>query len=116
MESEFEPQPQESGSLGPPRRKPPTAVGTMELPPPKPPRGRYPEGRSLLRRIALAVLAAVLLGAGLAVLWPLGWRVVAGVALVALGRRVIRRALARSGRHMFVSSPRTRGESYVRSA
>src|SRR5687767_13107424 len=111
MESELEPQPQESGSLGPPRRKPPTAVGTMELPPPRPPRGRYPARLLLVRRIALGVLAVVLLTVGGALLWPLGWRAVAGVTLVAVGQYVVRRAIARRERHMPVRAPRHGGES-----
>lgn len=36
----FDPLPEERGDLQPPRRRPPTAVGTMTLPPPsdEPPR------------------------------------------------------------------------------
>lgn len=119
MDSEFEPQPQESGAFEPPRRKPPTAVGTMELPPPRPRRGDRFRRLPLLLRIALGVFAALLVTAGGVLLWPLGWRALAGVALVGAGQYVVRRLVARRASSVEMHAPRfgeSPSEVYVRSA
>jgi len=56
----FEPTPDPHGSLGPPDRHPPTAVGTATPPPPRPPRppvSRARRGR--LRRVVDGALDLV---------------------------------------------------------
>jgi len=82
-----------AGALEPPRRVPPTAVGTMDEPPPRPTRSRYPAGPSLVRRIALRALSVVFLGASLAVLWPLSWQSSVGAGLMSLSVHVAHRSL-----------------------
>jgi hypothetical protein len=118
MDSAFEPVPQESGALGPPRRVPPTAVGTMELPPRPPRRPAYPSGPSRVRRVALRLLAVLLASTGIAALWPPGWRAALGAAALTLAVHVAHRA--GSERHARGKArPITdtgRGESVVRSA
>lgn len=64
MSSDFDPVPEERGNLQPPRRRPPTAVGTMTPPPPgHPVRGshRVSRGRSAL--VITAFTSPLLLGA-----------------------------------------------------
>ena len=67
------PQPQVAGHLAEPPRRPPTAVGTGELPPPPPPNSGMPESGSgpyrmpRMRRVALLMLAFLLAGAGVGV-------------------------------------------------
>jgi len=83
-----------AGALEPPRRVPPTAVGTMEQPPRRPRRSRYPAGPSLVRRVALRGLAVIfLLGSALA-LWPLSWQSSVGAGLMSLSVHVAHRSLA----------------------
>lgn len=97
MTYESAPLPMPDGALEPPRRRPPTAVGTMEQPPRHPRHGRYRAGPSLVRRIALRGLsAAFLLGSAL-VLWPLGWQSSVGAGLVGLSVHVAHRSLAPRG-------------------
>ena len=65
---EWTPQPQESGSLGPPRRLPPTAVGIATPPPPRRRDGGHYSRRSRLRRVARAVTGwLVTLASGVAI-------------------------------------------------
>ena len=93
MAYESSPVPLTAGALEPPRRIPPTAVGTMEQPPRRPRRSRYPAGPSLLRRIALRGLALIfLLGSALA-LWPLSWQSSVGAGLMSLSVHVAHRSL-----------------------
>jgi hypothetical protein len=97
--SDFESQPetQPAGSLEPPRRRPPTAIGAGTLPPRRPPSDPnrdapmpeddgepYPEGLNTLRRVALRLLALCAFIAAAAMLWPLGWRGYGGAAAVVL--------------------------------
>jgi len=105
---ELEPQPdrqpetQPAGALEPPRRRPPTAVGTGKLPPRRPPEDDgepYPEGPGGLRRAALRLLAAYALTAAALLLWPLGWRAYAGAGALVLAQAAWRRAAARRQRH-----------------
>jgi hypothetical protein len=109
---EWQPEPQPAGALEPPRRRPPTAVGTGKLPPRRPPEepdGRepmpeddgepYPEGPGGLRRAALRLLAAYALTAAALLLWPLGWRAYAGAGALVLAQAAWRRAAARRQRH-----------------
>jgi hypothetical protein len=118
MESPFEPQPQESGALGPPRRVPPVAVGTMELPPRRPRRPVYPSGPSHIRTVALRLLALLFASGGIAALWPLGWRAALGAVALALAAHVAHRA--GGDRHARGNARPVRGtdrgESVVRSA
>ena len=113
-ESEFDPlepslQTEPAGALEPPRRRPPTAVGTGKLPPRRPPRGEgageseampeddgtpYPTGPTRLRRIALRLLAAYAAAGALALLWPLGWRAYAGATTLVSAHALWRRAVA----------------------
>ena len=94
MAYESSPVPLTAGALEPPRRIPPTAVGTMEQPPRRPRRSRYPAGPSLLRRIALRGLALIfLLGSALA-LWPLSWQSSVGAGLMSLSVHVAHRSSA----------------------
>ena len=63
MSSDFDPVPDERGDLQPPRRRPPTAVGTMTPPPP----GRTPMFRRHVQwsRVAIVLLvfaSPILLG------------------------------------------------------
>lgn len=55
MSSDFDPVPEERGDLQPPRRRPPTAVGNMTLPPP----GRLPSPRHPVQWSRLAILLLV---------------------------------------------------------
>src|SRR5215207_5643706 len=81
------------GSLEPPRRIPPTAVGTMTPPPRRPHRSRYPAGSSLLRRVALRGLAFIFLLSSALVLWPLSWQSSVGASLMSLSVHVAHRSL-----------------------
>jgi len=83
-----------AGALEPPRRLPPAGIGLMEEPPHRPRRSRYPNGPSLIRRIALRGLAAVLLLGSAAVLWPLSWQSSLGAGLMSLSVHVAHRSLA----------------------
>jgi hypothetical protein len=113
MESEFDPseltpQTEPADALEPPRRRPPTAVGTGKLPPRRPPRDEagdgdampeddgtpYPVGPTRLRRIALRLLATYVAAGTLTLLWPLGWRAYAGAVMVLLANTLWRRAAA----------------------
>src|SRR5687767_11337604 len=89
MPRSYPPEPEESGSLQPPRRRPPTAVGTATQPPRKPyKRGNYRGFRSNTRLAALSVLS-VTLGccavAPIATLTPWGLVVGVGCLLGGLG-------------------------------
>lgn len=65
MDDEFRPEPEERGQFGPPRRRPPTAVGVATPPPPRPPQpARYASFPSTLRRLSLALLGATLCTGG----------------------------------------------------
>src|SRR5215207_4253251 len=93
MSYESSPLPLTDGSLEPPRRVPPTAVGTMEQPPRRPRPSRYPAGPSLVRRIALRGLGLILLLGSAIALWPLGWRSSVGAGLMSLSVHVAHRSL-----------------------
>ena len=93
MAYESAPLPLPAGALKPPRRLPPTGIGLMEEPPHGPRRSRYPNGPSLLRRIALRGLAVVLLLGSAAVLWPLSWQSSVGAGLMSLSVHVAHRSL-----------------------
>ena len=93
MAYESSPLPLPAGALEPPRRRPPTAVGTLEQPPRPPRRSRYPAGPSLVRRIALRGLALLSLLGSAAVLWPLGWQSSVGAGLMGLSVHVAHRSL-----------------------
>ena len=81
------------GALEPPRKQPPTALGTAERPPRNPPPTRYPAGPSLIRRIALRGLALIFLLGSVGVLWPLTWQSSVGVGLMGLSVHVAHRSL-----------------------
>ena len=120
MGHESSPVPMPAGALEPPRRVPPTAIGTMEQPPRPPRRSRYPTGPSLLRRIALRGLAVLLLLGSAAVLWPLGWQSSVGAGLMSLSVHVAHRSLVPHGAAHRVerseSSSDASGESPAQSA
>ena len=88
MAPDFRPDPQEQGQHGPPRRRPPTAVGIATPPPPPPPKPRgagwrRPRGLGLHRT---TVVSAGMTGAGIAFLllpWFLARLV--GATLVVVG-------------------------------
>ena len=94
MSYDSSPIPLTAGSLEPPRRVPPTAVGTMQQPPRRPRASRYPAGPSLMRRIALRGLAFIFLVGSAIALWPLGWRSSVGAGLMSLSVHVAHRSLA----------------------
>ena len=94
MAYESAPIPLPAGALEPPRRLPPTGIGLMEESPHRPRRSRYPNGPSLVRRIALRGLAAILLLGSAAVLWPLSWQSSVGAGLMSLSVHVDHRSLA----------------------
>lgn len=81
-DDEWRPQPLADGRLDPPRRDPPTAVGTATPPPPSRPYRptRYGRGLTRLERIARICFGGVLaVGGGLAVaITPVGAPMVAG--------------------------------------
>ena len=93
MAYESAPLPLTAGALEPPHRLPPTGIGLMEEPPHRPRRSRYPNGPSLLRRIALRALAAVFLFGSAVVLWPLSWQSSVGAGLMSLSVHVAHRSL-----------------------
>ena len=97
MAYESAPVPSPAGALEPPRRVPPTAIGLMDESPRSPRRSHYPGGPSLVRRIALRGLAALLLVGSAAVLWPLGWQSSVGAGLMSLSVHVAHRSLAPHG-------------------
>ena len=92
MAYESAPAPLPAGVLEPPRHKPPTANGLMEESH-RPHRSRYPNGPSLVRRIALRVLSAIFLVASVAALWPLSWQSSVGARLMSLSVHVAHRSL-----------------------
>jgi hypothetical protein len=94
MAYESAPVPLAAGALEPPHRLPPTGIGLMEEPPHRPRKSRYPNGPSLLRRIALRGLALVLLLGSAAVLWPLSWQSSVGAGLMSLSVHVAHRSLS----------------------
>lgn len=94
MAYESAPAPLPAGALEPPRRVPPTALGLMEAPSDRPRRRRYPDGPSLMRRIALRVLSVILMLTSAAVLWPLSWQSSVGAGLMGLSVHVAHRSLA----------------------
>lgn len=93
-EPERLPEPDPSGQLAPPPRKPPTAIGLLE-----PGRGRSPEGPAIPHRLSrMAVVSRYMLGAflvvggvGLASVSAFG--VFAGGAAMIAGARVIGRTI-----------------------
>ena len=93
MAYESAPIPLPAGALEPPRRVPPTALGLMEAPADRPKRRRYPDGPSLVRRIALRVLSVIFLLSSAAVLWPLSWQSSVGAGLMSLSVHVAHRSL-----------------------
>jgi hypothetical protein len=96
-EPERLPEPEPSGQLVPPPRKPPTAIGLRE-----PGRARSPQGPPIPRRLSRMAIAArymlgaflVVGGAGLAYMSLVG--VFAGGAAMIAGARVIGRTIARA--------------------
>ena len=120
MAYESAPSPLPAGALEPPHRLPPTAVGTMEQPPRRPHRSRYPAGPALLRRIALRGLALILLLGSAAVLWPLSWQAGVGAGLMSLSVHVAHRSMVPPGAAHLVelsaSSRDAMDESSARSA
>ena len=92
---------QPAGALDPPRRRPPTAVGTV-APEPQPSHESSPEflmprayatscqGAPIVRRVARQVLALLLATAALGCAWPLGWRGRLAFALLALAAQLFR--------------------------
>ena len=117
-----DPIPEEQGGREPPRRHPPTAVGTATPPPPRPPfrrpwaRRRFAPYRSLLGLTVLELVAGATLAAftANAYLRAVGWTLIGvavlvsglfGYALFAAGRvqmwreaRWLRRRVKRIGR------------------
>jgi hypothetical protein len=93
MRYDLLPLPLADGALEPPRRNPPTALGTAERPPLDPPPTRYPAGPSLIRRIALRGLALIFLLGSVGVLWPLTWQSSVGLGLMGLSVHVAHRSL-----------------------
>jgi len=65
-QSQSQPEPLEQGRLGPPRRKPPAAVGTATPRGPRRPhqRSRYATGPTRTRRVAVGLLSSLLVAAG----------------------------------------------------
>src|SRR4051812_49147080 len=62
MADSFEPQPEEEGRLGPPRRWPPTAVGVSTPPPPPGPRPRRRRSAAAVFRPLYILVTTCLLG------------------------------------------------------
>ena len=129
---EPEPEPQPAGGLEPPRRRPPTAVGIGKLPPDRPPQEPadaesvpaddgtpYCEGPTMVRRVALRLLAADALAATALLLWPLGWRAYAGVVVLTIADVSWHRAKRRESpapASGFSTERQPPGESHLRSA
>ena len=96
-EPERLPEPEPSGQLVPPPRKPPTAIGLRE-----PGRGRSPQGPPIPRRLGrMAVVARYMLGGflvvgGAALAYGSLVGVFAGGAAMIAGARVIGRTIARA--------------------
>ena len=90
----FEPVTEARGLLEPPRRRPPTAVGTDTSPPDESP--AYPRRLWGVRRVALGLLAALLWLAAAPLLWPPSEKTVAGTGLAALGGRAALQAVTGS--------------------
>jgi len=93
-----------AGALEPPRRVPPAGIGLMEEPPHRPRRSRYWNGPSLIRRIALRGLAAILLVGSAAVLWPMSWQSSVGAGLMSLSVHVAHRSLAPRAAWLYVDA------------
>src|SRR5436853_3859738 len=85
MARPFRPEPEESGFLEPPRRRPPTAVGTATPPPRKPYKpGNYRGFRSRTHIAAQSVLASSLGGCAMAAFGTLTpWGLLLGAASLA---------------------------------
>lgn len=118
--------PQTDGLLGPPGRKPPTAVATATPRPPRKPGrpGRYSR-LTVMQRVARGMLSALLIGSGTAAIAVAGSvaGITAGLSLGGLGVAVAYRLVRRSreGRHLRIVSkakrPRSRpGDSGAASA
>ena len=94
---EWQPDPLPSGSLNPPGRKPPTAVGTATPRPPSPEYRptRYAGGLTRLQRIARASFGGLAFvgGAVGAVVAPIGLATVACVTTCAAGLLIARRSV-----------------------
>jgi hypothetical protein len=85
---EWRPEPQPEGRLGPPGRKPPTAIATATPRPPGKPHRRYRPSR--LQRIARGMLAVLLIGSAPVAVGALGLLAggVAGLGVGAIGALV----------------------------
>jgi hypothetical protein len=126
-DDERAPEPLEQGNLEPPRRKPPTAIGTAT---PRGPRRPYRPGRyhrlgmSRTRRIALGLLSGLLTTSGAAIgatAWPsMGMAVTFGVGMLSAGIFIGYHAavrgteLARLGDYLMRQSKQSRSEARTR--
>src|SRR5262245_54872792 len=112
MARPFRPEPEESGSLQPPRRNPPTAVGTATPPPRRPYKpGNYRYFRSKTRLAAYSLLASSLgccSAAAFVTLAP--WGLVFGAAslvgCIAVAVRIRNDAVTRRARRTDTSATR----------
>jgi len=90
------PDPDESPSLVPPRRNPPTAVATATPPPPaRDP--HYPRGMNRVQRISAGLLGAVGVTAGVALATLPGLGLVFGPLLAGVGADALCRGFAGRG-------------------
>ena len=107
---DWQPEPLPDGRLGPPRRKPPTALGTATPDPPSPAyrRTRYRTGLTRRQRIARAALGTTLCSAGgiAAFLAPIGLGTIVSAFGVGLGILIAHRALTKPG--VYRSAPYAR--------
>lgn len=131
FEFEAEPDTQTKGNLGPPRRRPPTAIGVGGTPPRPPDEPNDFDGAldddgspyrepSLLRRIGLSLLALQVFLAAAVLLRPLGWQAYLGTGVAGLAQLLWHQARARTLRDLRALSASAgtddTGESHLRSA
>jgi len=99
MTEPWSPDPEPSGSLEPPRRRPPTAVGVATPPPPRGPEPRYVDGRATRRRRLASAFVGCVLTATAASLATVGsaWPAILSTGFGAMGGAFLYRAF-RTGR------------------
>jgi hypothetical protein len=100
---DWQPEPLPDGRLGPPRRRPPTAIGTAtpDLPSPAYRRARHRFGPTRLQRIARTALGTTLCSAGgvTGFLAPIGLGTIVSAFSIAAGIFIAHRALTTPSSH-----------------
>ena len=98
MQDSWTPEPEPSGSLDPPRRRPPTAVGVATPPPPRPRQPSYVDRRMTRRKRLASAFVGSLMTASAASLATVGslWPAVLSTGLGAVGGVLLYRAFRSS--------------------